>query len=254
MRLIASDLDGTLLNERSVISQETAEMMRKSQQEGIQWIVATGRSFKTASALIKQAGVYCDYLLLNGAEFRKKDGTLIFQESMKDSCARKIIHQLFARNIDFEINTSLGDFSTDCEFCDTASPIPSEEKLFQEKIKIQKIFIFSEDQEKREEIREFLKKIEEIFVKSSADWNIEVTDRQADKGKMLERVADYYGFSKDEILVFGDGENDVPMFEKFPHSRAMGNASPGLKEIAEKVVGTNVENGVAEEVRKILNK
>lgn len=248
IKLIASDLDGTLLNEKSVIAKETVDGIRKSQQEGVQWVAATGRTLKTVDILMKQAGVHCDYLLLNGAEFRKQDGTLIFQVSMEEQCVRKIIHQLFLREVDFEINTSAGDFSTDCELCDTADPMPSEDELFREKIKIQKIFIFSEDREKLGEVKEFLKKIEEISVMSSAGWNIEVTDKQANKGNMLERAADYYGFGKEEVLVFGDGENDLPMFEKFPHSRAMGNATSELKKIAEKVIGTNVENGVAGEI------
>ena len=82
IKIIASDLDGTLLNEKSVISEETQEMIRKSQKAGIRWIIATGRSMKTAGNLVKQAGIRCDYVLLNGAEFRKNDGTLICQKSI----------------------------------------------------------------------------------------------------------------------------------------------------------------------------
>ena len=49
---------------------------------------------------------------------------------------------LMEKKFDFEINTSSGDFSTDCEFCDTARPMPSEKEIFDGQIKIQKIFIF----------------------------------------------------------------------------------------------------------------
>ena len=70
----------------------------------------------------------------------------------------------------------------------------------------------------------------------------------------MEAIADYYGLSKEEILVFGDGENDLSMFSRFPHSRAMGNAVKSLKEIAEKVIETNIENGVAQEVCRVMQK
>lgn len=252
IRLIASDLDGTLLNEEGMLSEKTAECIRNAQQAGILWVAATGRSLKTASELMRTAGVSPEYLLLNGAEFRKSDGTLIFQKSIEESCAQEIIQMLMEKKLDFEINTSVGDFSTDCEFCDTARPMPAVEKIFGAQIKIQKIFIFSEEQNKLKNIKEFLKKRQDITVTSSATWNIEITDRQANKGAMLEQIAEYYGWSKEEVLVFGDGNNDISMFEKFPHSRAVKNAVESLKKNAEKVIESNRDDVVAQEVCRLL--
>ena len=65
IRLIASDLDGTLLNEEGMLSEKTAECIRNAQQAGILWVAATGRSLKTASELMRTAGVSPEYLLLN---------------------------------------------------------------------------------------------------------------------------------------------------------------------------------------------
>ena len=207
IRLIASDLDGTLLNEEGMLSEKTAECIRNAQQAGILWVAATGRSLKTASELMRTAGVSPEYLLLNGAEFRKSDGTLIFQKSIEESCAQEIIQMLMEKKLDFEINTSVG---------------------------------------------EFLKKRQDITVTSSATWNIEITDRQANKGAMLEQIAEYYGWSKEEVLVFGDGNNDISMFEKFPHSRAVKNAVESLKKNAEKVIESNRDDAVAQEVCRLL--
>lgn len=58
IRLIASDLDGTLLNEESMLSEKTAECIRTAQQAGILWVAATGRSLKTASELIENSGSF----------------------------------------------------------------------------------------------------------------------------------------------------------------------------------------------------
>ena len=225
IRLIASDLDGTLLNEEGMLSEKTAECIRNAQQAGILWVAATGRSLKTASELMRTAGVSPEYLLLNGAEFRKSDGTLIFQKSIEESCAQEIIQMLMEKKLDFEIDAQ---------------------------IKIQKIFIFPEEQNKLKNIKEFLKKRQDITVTSSATWNIEITDRQANKGAMLEQIAEYYGWSKEEVLVFGDGNNDISMFEKFPHSRAVKNAVESLKKNAEKVIESNRDDAVAQEVCRLL--
>lgn len=143
IRLIASDLDGTLLNEESMLSEKTAKCIRTAQQAGILWVAATGRSLKTASELMRTAGVSPEYLLLNGAEFRKSDGTLIFQKSIEESCAQEIIQMLMEKKLDFEINTSVGDFSTDCEFCDTARPMPAVEKFLMRRLKFKR-YLFSQ--------------------------------------------------------------------------------------------------------------
>ena len=71
IRLIASDLDGTLLNEESMLSEKTAECIRTAQQAGILWVAATGRSLKTASELMRTAGVSPEYLLLNGGRWKE---------------------------------------------------------------------------------------------------------------------------------------------------------------------------------------
>lgn len=254
IRLIASDLDGTLLNEKGALSGKTIEIINASQQEGIRWIVSTGRTLRTVSDIMKPARVSCDYLLLNGAEFRKSNGELIFQTSIKKQQAVKLIQYLQRMEIDFEINTSIGDFSTDCRFCNTARPMLPEMELLKSELEIQKIFVFEKNRKCLEEKKKNLQEVAGITITSSADWNIEITDSQSTKGIMLEAIADYYGLSKDEILVFGDGENDLSMFSRFPHSRAMGNAVKSLKEIAEKVIETNIENGVAQEVCRVMQK
>jgi len=65
-------------------------------------------------------------------------------------------------------------------------------------------------------------------------------------------IAEYYGWSKEEVLVFGDGNNDISMFEKFPHSRAVKNAVESLKKNAEKVIESNRDDAVAQEVCRLL--
>lgn len=69
---------------------------------------------------------------------------------------------------------------------------------------------------------------------------------------MLKRAAEFYGVPKDEVMVFGDGENDETMFREFCHSRAVKNAVPVIRRLAEKVIAGNQKNGVAKEINQIL--
>lgn len=252
MKLIVSDLDGTLLNENHQISEETAKAMRAANDVGIRFLTATGRAWSTAFPLLETTGVPCDFVLLNGAEFRDSTGKLIYGEAISDDIARKILCLLQDWRIDYEINTETGDYSTDTKFCTTAFPVPKLEELWQEKPVIRKIFAFSQEPAKLEELRKILKPYDALTVTASASWNVEITSSEAKKGIMTEKAAEYYGISKNQVLVFGDGENDKTMFQRFVHSRAMENAVPCIRELAEKIVESNQEDGVAKEIRRIL--
>lgn len=252
VKLFISDMDGTLLNGESKISKKTAEVVKAVQGANIQWVMATGRSFQTTSSLLREAGISSDLVLLNGAEFRTASGTLIFKEDIENKTARKAVDILFGRGIGFEINTGDGDFSTDLELCSTASAFPEFLDFWKRNPEIRKIFAFSQDSVKLQETRDALSELEYAAVTSSAEWNIEITSILAQKGIMVEKVVEFYGISKEDVIVFGDGENDKTMFQKFPHSCAMENAIPSVKKLAEKVIGSNLEEGVANEVKRIL--
>lgn len=254
IKMFVSDLDGTLLNEHSEISKQTADAIKFAQNNGIKFTIATGRTWNTATPLIKKFGIECDFILLNGAEFRDSNGKVIFKQSMSNEKATQIFNLLCQLNIDFEINTDKGDFSTDTDLCKTAFPMPEINILFENKPTIQKIFAFSNDIDKLEKINNILYQLGDLSITSSAPWNIEITSSKAKKGFMLEKAISYYGYDKENVVVFGDSKNDETMFKLFPHSRAMENALPFIKNMAEKVIESNTDNGVANEIRKILNR
>ena len=103
IKMFVSDLDGTLLNEKSEISQQTADAIKFAQNKGIKFVVASGRSWDTASQLIKKFSIECDFILLNGAEFRDSTGKVIFRQSMSNKKATQIFNFLCQLNIDFEV-------------------------------------------------------------------------------------------------------------------------------------------------------
>lgn len=252
IRIIASDLDGTLLNAESRIAPETVKTVKMAQDAGIRFVAATGRAWDTAYPIFREAGINADYLLLNGAEFRASSGEVIYQEAMEKNLAKKIMAYLTAEGIDYEVNTDIGDFATNTEVCQTALKIRDFPKIWDKEPKILKFFAFSNKLSFVEKVRNDLIDWKDISVVSSADWNVEITAAAAKKGMMLKRVADFYQVSKEEVMVFGDGENDETMFMKFSHSRAVENAVPAIRNLAEKVIESNQNNGVAKEISKII--
>ena len=252
MKLFASDLDGTLLNEKHIISQQSADVIRTAQQTGKVFLAVTGRAWGTVYPLLKEAGVSCGAVLLNGAEYRTEDGKIVFQEHIKESAVSRILRILLEYGIDFEINTSCGDFSTNTGVCQTAR-VFSKEKVFGEKgTEVQKFFIFSSEMPMLIRVKERLEHIKEINITSSDPHNIEITANNATKDKMLAKVAKSLGIQENEIAVFGDGENDKTMLKRFYHSHAMENSHDSVKHCARYIIGTNKENSVAKQIEKIM--
>lgn len=147
MKTIVSDLDGTLLNSYGVVDPFTKEVLNTSP---IYRIIATGRSYKTASPLLK--GVDIDYcVLLNGAECRNSQGDILYKENIDLKIAHTIMNGLLEHHMDFEINTEEGDYSTDTVFCDTTTQLL--EQHLQDYKEIRKIFVFVHDEQKINQIK-----------------------------------------------------------------------------------------------------
>lgn len=252
VRMLASDLDGTLLNEESKIDEATVKAVRTAQSYGMRFIAATGRSWTTAHMLFQEAGLNVDYVLLNGAEFRTSSGKVIYRESIESFTAKRIVDYLLSVGADFELNTDIGDYSTDTSFCTTASEISDLDHFRNIEPKIMKIFVFSDKSALLEKYKVHLKCIKGITVTSSSVHNIEITSEAASKGKMLKKAAEFFKVSEEDVVVFGDGENDESMFWEFWHSRAVENAVPNICFLAEKIIDSNRNNGVAKEINHIL--
>lgn len=139
IQLFVSDLDGTLLTEHSQVAPETAQAIQRAQQAGIRWLTATGRSWDTAAPLLEQAGISCDFVLLNGAELRSAKGELLLDASLSTATARQAADILSKHGIGLEINTDQGDFTTDTQFCN-AAPLP--EDFWSRPLTVRKLFGF----------------------------------------------------------------------------------------------------------------
>lgn len=139
IQLFVSDLDGTLLTEHSQVAPETAQAIQRAQQAGIRWLTATGRSWNTAAPLLEQAGISCDFVLLNGAELRSAKGELLLDASLSTATARQAADILSKHGIGLEINTDQGDFTTDTQFCN-AAPLP--EDFWSRPLTVRKLFGF----------------------------------------------------------------------------------------------------------------
>ncbi|MFW2491102.1 Cof-type HAD-IIB family hydrolase [Clostridium chromiireducens] len=283
IKLIASDMDGTLLNEKHKIDKETVEAIRKAEESGIVFAISTGREYDTVEPLLKENNIRCQCVLMNGAEYRDEDGNILEDINIELETATKIIGILQKEKVSARIFTNKGIYTTDtkeealkemvyrtlsfepnltyeeAEKIAKTQPyfvqlkyISNLDEFLKSGMEIRKFVAFHKDVELINKMKKVIGQIEAIAVSSSFRDNIEVTHITAQKGIILAKVSEKMGFKRDEVLVLGDSFNDYSMFTEFTESVAMGNAIPEIKEIAKYITDTNDNLGVAKAIYRVL--
>ena len=284
IKVIASDMDGTLLNNNHVFSEKTIQSLKKACEKGFRFMVVTGRNYVSALEALDKTGLVCDYILSSGAEVRNSDRQV--QKSIAlslDQC--EYLYQKIKKypvGIMFcseEKNFILGTFEEADNgildyikyFHDTkdkeelrktylykimwakTKDLPDYESLRKMKVAITKMFLVSDDVEMLQKIKEELEETGDLAVSSSFKYNLEVTDIRAQKGPVLKEYIESLGYSMDEVMVLGDSLNDYSMMEMdFKATVAMANGDEEIKKVAKYITKSNEEDGVAHVIDEML--
>lgn len=285
IKLIASDMDGTLLNAKMLISKENADAIRYANSKGIEFMVATGRNRQEAVSALEEAGLSCSMINLNGALIYDKDGDLRFTMPITPEDTNMILDYFDAHQIYYEVCTNKGIYSESqaqrienfaSMLANTLEHLTYKmaiamassnlkllainyvdsirEELKQPDIQVLKIICFTS--EGRESLGKAVRTIDEaadVAVTSSGPFNIEINHKQAQKGIAVGYVAKKMGIELDEVMTIGDSLNDVSMIRSAGVSFAMGNAALELKEYAKYTTDTNLENGVAKAIYRAID-
>lgn len=281
IKCIASDMDGTLLNQFKEISVENYRAITFLQENGIEFVIVTGRAYDEAIPILQQAGISCPMICSNGAYTCDELGNEIFSSPLLEKDAHQIAELLDKENIYYEVSTNIGVFAREKE---SAAKILTniyrsidkemDAMLIQKKVmkrlstgiknidnydhllrdplvKVFKLLVFSENIRKLQVIKKELNESQNVAVTSSAIENIEISHAFAQKGFSLERYLKKVGISTRETMVIGDSPNDLSMFAKAGLSVAMGNANHDIKKMCDLVTDTNENNGVAKAISMI---
>jgi Cof subfamily protein (haloacid dehalogenase superfamily) len=285
IKCIATDMDGTLLNSLQQISEENKEAILKAQAQGIEVVVATGRSYQEATYVLADAGVKCPIICVNGAEVRTKEGNVLTSNPIDKQLAREAAAKLTEHDVYFEVYTNNGAYTINMDLAVSilvdiivsANPdvdrdevahaagarlrdglihvIEDYEELFADEAQqIYKLLVFSFDPVKLQEAGKFLSEFEELAVSASGHENLEITHKQAQKGVALEAFVKAHGIDLAYTMAIGDNFNDISMLQRAGKSVAMGNASDVIKSLCDVVTDTNEENGVAKAIVDVLRK
>lgn len=284
IKLIASDMDGTLLNSRHDIDKESVKAIRRAEDAGIIFAISTGREYDNVEPFLKKHNIRCQCVLMNGAEYRDEDGNIIEVINIDIDIASQIIGILNKEKVSARIFTNKGVYTSDTkeealkemtyrtmafnpqmtveEATENAKKQPyfvqlkyidDMDEFLKSGIEIRKFVAFHKDIELINKMKREMAKFKGIAVSSSFEDNIEITHMTAQKGIILAKVAKEMGIDKSEVMVLGDSFNDYSMFEVFEESVAMENAVPEIKKIAKYITDTNDNFGVAKAINKVVD-
>ena len=284
IKLIASDMDGTLLNHNHKIPKENVELINYAKNQGIEFVVATGRAYYEALPALNEENINCDVISFNGGIVYDKNSNIISITPMlpKDLYytieilkSFDISYQLYTKNtiytksIETDINAYIdlirsNGYDPDVEHLRAEAQQKLDVGYITEVENIElylnekenppiKIIAISNDISKLENAAKLLSENTSISVTSSGANNIEIMHKNATKGEALKEIAKIYGINLENAVAIGDNLNDQAMLDIVGYSVAMKNGNTILKEQAKYVTEkTNSEGGVADTIFKLI--
>ena len=286
IKVIASDMDGTLLGNDHRIAPKTLAAVKEAIGAGIRFMICTGRNFPGAMQELKGTGLVCDYIVGSGAEVRDSRENVVRTCPMSMELCRRVYRvireypvsvvictngydyrigteeeveeSLLLEAMLFHMNLSREEVKQTREFLrmkERTRVIPGLDELEQQGVPVYKLFLFSEDKGMLDEIKRRLEPDKEIAAASSFPTNLELTHVRAQKGPVLKAYIESLGYTMDEVMVLGDSLNDLSMISMdFGATVAMENGDPEVKQAAKYITKTNEELGVAHAIRELLKR
>lgn len=254
-KLIALDVDGTLLDDNHMLSEQNRETIAEVSRRGGQIVLCTGRGLRSAAPLMEELGLGGYLIGHNGAAtMRMADGEVVHQYGMDARGLDPYIDYCREHGIHFDVNTAFNMYVDNVKhLTDEAhhmyehfKMIPAALPAWEEfRDPIVKFTIFSAEIETLEKtLSEWMTWTQPFNLLRSGDFFADMMHKEASKGSALQQLAQRLGVEREEVLSIGNYFNDVSMLVYAGMGIAMENSPVEVKAAADALTGTNNENGV----------
>jgi Cof subfamily protein (haloacid dehalogenase superfamily) len=263
IKLIAIDMDDTLLNEVQMITPRTREAIRLAMNRGVAVTIATGRMFCSALPFACELGIELPLITYNGAMVREvSTGRILFHHPIPVETAQAV-SEIF-REHGWYLQKYVDDVLYVAELDENAlyyanyagvEAVPLGGKFYDMTEAPTKMLSMG-DRPQLDEIRAVLTERwgSGLYMASSKTRYLELVDSGVNKGEALGHLAKNLGIQQSEVLAIGDSMNDVDMLEYAGVGVAMGNANEKVRAAADFVTASNSEDGVAAAIEKFVLK
>ncbi|AZJ18460.1 HAD family hydrolase [Bacillus wiedmannii] len=284
LKLIALDMDGTLLSSNLEISKENLRAIQTAKEAGHIVMICSGRAKEDALKLLEEYKLSLPVGASNGA-IVYVDGKVINSRCLQNDKVYKLAKLLESEGFPYKLYTNKGVYSpytwqdqvmqafeenkhaldVTLEELERITEKQKKSNLitdFQKiedvvnnpELEISKFFILTFNAAHRAQLLSMLQEDTDISVTASAPTNVEIMDKHGHKGNGLQEMAAYFNIPIEDTIAIGDNFNDVPMLQVAGLSVAMGNAEEDVKKLCDVVTLTNNEHGVAHAIEKFVLK
>ncbi len=260
IKLLAFDLDNTLLERNNEIPEDVCELLEKCTNAGIDVAIATGRMYNSARFYSERLGGGSTIVCYNGSRIYENDGSIILEKTLSVETMRELIafgrrEGLYLQFYEddrilveqFAYGTSI---DPDVQFAEVIEAGDFEKYNLKPSPKA----MFVVEPEKLIEYQDRLKERmgNRVHIAQSQAFLIEIMPPNVNKAKSLNLLCKERGIKKEETMAFGDSSNDIEMIEWSGIGVAVGNAKESVKAAADYVCIGERSAGVAEAIRKFI--
>ena len=274
VKLIAFDLDGTLLDDDKHLPPENLAALQAAHAQGIFLVPATGRILKALPEELLAPGLFRYFIFANGAlVYDLQEQQALYRARIEPELAVRLCMYMDTLPVLYDCYRGDCGYMTQWmydrapEFFETEPhilkliksqrrPVPElKQKLLEDRLPLEKLQMFFRPEHMDERARQ-LELVPQLFpeliASSSLRNNIEINSARAGKGNALRALCGKLGLDASESVAFGDGLNDADMLRAAGRGCAMQNAVPAVKEAADVIVETNNDAGVGKEIFRLL--
>ncbi len=267
-KLLALDMDGTLLNSKKEITEHTYQALERANEAGCQVCLSTGRGFAELKDYERQMDILSHGILISGGciyDFHNQE--VLSQRTIEREFIEQIVAAIADRDIMVQVlnqTLSVVEKSILSRMEDFYMGVytPMYERVTTKVDDIRdfllhsgedatKINLYHRSPKEREKTLQLLKDLPLSFAYSE-QTSLEITPQNIDKGAGLKFLCEKLSISPDEVIAVGDADNDLPILREAGLSVAMGNANDHVKELADVVTGDNDHDGIAEIVERYI--
>jgi Cof subfamily protein (haloacid dehalogenase superfamily) len=261
IRLVLSDVDGTLVSPAKVLTPEAIDVVARLHEAGILFAVTSGRPPRGLTMLVEPLHLTTPLVGFNGGLVVNPDMSVLHELTIRDDVVPQVIEILNANALSIWVYQGTDWFVLDRDGPHVAheatvtefepSQLASFDGLHGDIVKIVGV---GDDPTKVASATTALDQqfASAVSATTSQTYYLDVTNRDANKGVVVDFLARHFGLVRSEIAVIGDAANDVLMFERAGLSIAMGNAANAVKAQATYVTSSNEDNGFAKGVEKYV--
>ncbi|NGZ76820.1 Cof-type HAD-IIB family hydrolase [Saccharibacillus alkalitolerans] len=239
-KLLALDMDGTLLNDDHEVSEETAKWIRRAVKEGFHVCLSTGRAAMHALPYAVELGLETPMVTVNGSEVWKAPHQLHYRALMDVEAIRNM-HALAE-----EYGVWFWAYTTERLYNRDHWPETLDDKEWLK---------FGYNTPDRDVLHDILMRLQDmggLQITNSSMENLEINPEGISKASGIAQVCELLGIRMEQVIAVGDSLNDIAAIQAVGLGVAMGNAQEAVKEAADLVVASNNEDGIVQIIREYM--